>query len=389
VCRVLSNNDVCLSPMPRSQWQPPERSRAGGACSYSGDELVTSPSELELASITRHLRAMYSSRLLVAAVCHLEVFEQFGDGPQFASELRRRLGLKDRPANVLFPALCAMGLLEIEGSGRLSPTQVGRHLTSAVTPNLISYVGLEANDPGVVEMARRLKHDGPGGASEELSYVMEKESPSLMDDPETSRHLTLALAGRARHLSPLVARVLPRVAGHLLDVAGGTGLFAYEWLLNNPRSTATVFDRPQVLRVAAEFLDEFCRSGRAGADAVRQRVSFKPGNMLEDELPQADLILAASLFHDWPVETCEVLARRFAQVLRPGGELWVHDAFLNDEMDGPLAVTDYSAQLFWFTKGRAYSKREYRAWFSGAELQSTGKMVPTLMDYGLISARKA
>jgi hypothetical protein len=199
----------------------------------------------------------------------------------------------------------------------------------------------------------------------------------------------LALAGRAQQLSPLVARVLPQIAGHLLDVAGGTGLFSYEWLLNNPRASATVFDRPQVLGVAAEFLDRFCRSGRAGAGGVRQRVKFVPGNMLEDALPQADLILAASLFHDWPVETCEVLARRFAEALRPGGELWVHDAFLNDEMDGPLAVTDYSAQLFWFTKGRAYSKREYRAWFSAAKLISTGKMLPTLMDYGLLSARKA
>jgi hypothetical protein len=57
-------------------------------------------------------------------------------------------------------------------------------------------------------------------------------------------------------------------------------------------------------------------------------------------------------------------------------------------MDGPLAVTDYSAQLFWFTKGRAYSKSEYRAWLSGAELTSTGKSIPTLMDYGMLSARK-
>jgi hypothetical protein len=209
-----------------------------------------------------------------------------------------------------------------------------------------------------------------------------------MDDPETSRHLTLALAGRAQLLSPLVAGALPQVAGHLLDVAGGTGLFAYEWLLNNPRSTATVFDRPQVLTVAAEFLDQFCRSGRSGAEGVRQRVRLMPGNMLDDDLPRANLILAASLFHDWPVATCEALARRFAHVLEPGGELWVHDAFLNDEMDGPLAVTDYSAQLFWFTKGRAYSRNEYRAWFSAAELIASSEASPTRMDYGLIAARK-
>jgi hypothetical protein len=348
---------------------------------------MTSPSELDLAPITRHLRAAYSSRLLVAAVCHLKVFEQFADGPQSLLDLRQRLGLKDRPAKVLFPALCAMGLLQVDSSGRLSPTEQGRHLISAVIPNLVDYVGLEANDPGVIETVQRLKHDGPTRGAEELAYVMEKETRSLMDDPEASRQLTLALAGRARHLSPLVARALPRVEGHLLDVAGGTGLFAYEWLLNNPGSTASVFDRPHVLTVAAEFLDQFCRSGRKGAEGVKQRVEFIPGNMLEDELPRADVILAASLFHDWPEETCEALALRFADVLKSEGELWVHDAFLNDALDGPLAVTDYSAQLFWFTKGRAYSPNEYRAWFSRADLISTGKIIPTLMDYGLLSAR--
>jgi hypothetical protein len=349
---------------------------------------MTFSSELDLAPITRHLRAMYSSRLLVAAVCHLKVFEHFGDEPRSLLELRHRLGLEDRPVKVLFPALCAMGLLRVDRSGRLSPTEEGRHLTTALTPNLIDYVGLEANDPGVIEMFQRLKYDGPIRDSDELAYVMEKDSPSLMDDPQTSRHLTLALAGRAQLLSPLVARALPQVAGHLLDVAGGTGLFAYEWLLKNPRSTATVVDRPQVLAVAAEFLDQFCRSGRDGAEGVRQRVRLMPGNMLDDDLPRANLVLAASLFHDWPVATCEALARRFAEVLEPGGELWAHDAFLDDEMDGPLAVTDYSAQLFWFTKGRAYSRNEFRAWFSRAELISSSETTPTRMDYGLISARK-
>ncbi|MBC7923043.1 MAG: methyltransferase, partial [Ferruginibacter sp.] len=177
-------------------------------------------------------------------------------------------------------------------------------------------------------------------------------------------------------------------AGHLLDVAGGTGLFAYEWLLANPESTATVVDRPSVLAVAAEFLDAFCGGERAGARGVKERVELRPGDMLADELPRADVVLAASLFHDWPTETCDRLAHRFAEALRPGGELWVHDAFLNDDLDGPLAVTDYSAQLFWVTKGRAYSRREYRRWLSGAGLVTTEDYFSTGMDYGLIWARK-
>ncbi|MCX6218990.1 methyltransferase [Spirosoma sp.] len=340
------------------------------------------------APITRHLRAMFGSRLLLAAVHHLNVFETFSAGPLPLADLSRQLDLNERPAMTLFPALCAMGLLQWDENGRLALTELGRFLTVDHVPNLTGYTGLEKDDPGALEMAVRLKNDGPLQTDDGISFVKEGEGPSPMDDPELSRKFTLGLAGRARHLSPLVAANLPKREGHLLDVAGGTGFYTYEWLLANPTSTATLFDRPAVLAVAAELLDEFSQSGRPGAAQVKGRVTFQPGDMLTDELPQTDILLAASLFHDWPTSTCQLLANRFAAALRPGGELWVHDAFLNDTLDGPLAVTDYSAQLFWGTKGRCYSRTEYRAWFAEAGLEPTPATIPTQLDYSLIWARK-
>jgi hypothetical protein len=165
-------------------------------------------------------------------------------------------------------------------------------------------------------------------------------------------------------------------------------MYAYEWLLLNPDATATVFDRPEVLKVAAEFLEKLTQSGRPGAQNLKNRVRFQPGDMLTDALPENDLLLAASLFHDWPSDTCVQLTQRFAQALRPGGELWAHDAFLHDTLDGPLPVTDYSAALFSGTKGRAYSRGEYRQWFTQAGLQPTDEDFPTGLDYSLIRAIK-
>lgn len=338
--------------------------------------------------ITRHLRAMFGSRLLIAAVSHLNVFDELTDGPLPLPELSKRLQLAERPSMVLFPALCAMNLLEYDETGRLGLTESGCYLTRHQPINLTGYVGLEKDDPGVIEMVARLRNDGPLTALDGISYVKEGEGPSPMDDPGLARMLTMGLAGRARHLSPIVAGKLSKRDGHLVDVAGGTGYYTYEWLLQNPASTATIVDRPAVLTVASELLDEFVRSGRPGAGQVKSRVTFQPGDMLTDDLPPADILLAASLFHDWPTETCRLLAHRFAAAIRPGGELWVHDAFLNDTLDGTLAVTDYSAQLFWNTKGRVYSRREYRNWFTEAELVNTDQNLTTQMDYGLIWARK-
>lgn len=339
------------------------------------------------APITRHLRAMFGSRLLVAAVHHLNVFETLANESLSLDDLRIRLGLPERSAMVLLPALCAMGLLRHENH-RLSITPLGRFLTASHQPSLTGYTGLEKDDAGVVEMAVRLRNDGPLDAPTGISFVKDDDGPSPMDDPDLARQFTLGLSGRARYLAPLVAAHLPQRSGHLLDVAGGTGYFTFEWLLRNPTSTATLLDRPAVLTVAADLLDVFSRSGRPGADGVKERVTFLPGDMLTDDLPPTDLLLAASLFHDWPVPVCEALARRFAAALQPGGELWVHDAFLDDTLDGPMAVTDYSAQLFWGTKGRCYSRAEYQSWFTQAGLTPGTGTFPTQLDYGLIYARK-
>jgi hypothetical protein len=345
-------------------------------------------SHLELAPITRHLRAMAGSQLLIAAVHHFHVFEHLSKEPCSIEQLQAKLGLKERPAMVLFPALCAMQLLNFNTENKLFITELGKYLIESNQPNLISYVGLEKNNTGVLEITQLLRNDGPIDKVTGLSYVKEGDTPSVMDEEETARFFTLALAGRAQYLSPIVASKLPNKKAHLLDVGAGTGFYTYEWLLANPAATATVFDRPAVLTVAQEFLDSFSKSNRIGAASVKERVSFQAGDMLSDELPQADILLAASVFHDWPIETCIALAKRFAAAIRPGGELWVHDAFLNDNLDGPLAVTDYSAMLFMNTKGRVYSRKEYRNWFSQAGLTPTSENIPTLMDYGLISAYK-
>ena len=345
-------------------------------------------SQLDLAPITRHLRAMYGSRLLVAAVHPLAVFDTLRNGPLSLADLQQTLGLTERPAMVLFPALCAMGFLQYDSQNRLGLTESGAYLTQTQTPNLTGYVGLEKDDPGVLEMAVRLRNDGPLATPDGISFVKEGEGPSPMDDMALARYFTLGLSGRAQRLSPLVATNLTKSNGHLLDVAGGTGYYTYEWLLQNPTATATLLDRPAVLAVATELLEEFVQNGRPGAETIKDRVTFHPGDMLTDELPQTDVLLAASLFHDWPTETCRMLAHRFSAALRPGGTLWVHDAFLHDALDGPMAVTDYSAQLFWGTKGRCYSRAEYRSWFSEAGLLPASDTIPTQLDYGLIWAQK-
>jgi trans-aconitate methyltransferase len=189
----------------------------------------------------------------------------------------------------------------------------------------------------------------------------------------------MALAGRAKNVAPVLAArfPLPR-AEVLLDVAGGTGLYAIAWLQRHPRLRAIVWDRPEVLKVAAEM---------AAAHGVADRLECRPGDMFADAVPPADTVLLSNVLHDWDVPTCRRLVARLAGALPPGGRLLVHDVFLSDALDGPLPIALYSASLFSLTEGRAYSAAEYRAWLVDAGLRP-GSLVPTLVHCGVLPATK-
>jgi ubiquinone/menaquinone biosynthesis C-methylase UbiE len=201
-----------------------------------------------------------------------------------------------------------------------------------------------------------------------------------MEAEDSARRLTLALAGRAKNVAPALAEVVdaPRCQT-LLDLGGGTGIYSIALVQKNPRLRAIVFDRPDVLKVAAEFVAEYGVSGR---------VDLVAGDMFVDELPpDVDLVLLSNVLHDWDVPQCQDLIGRCADALPAGGRLLVHDVFLNDALDGPLPVALYSAALFCMTEGRAYSAAEYQGWLSAAGL-TTHTIVPTLVHCGVLPAQK-
>ena len=196
-----------------------------------------------------------------------------------------------------------------------------------------------------------------------------------MEQEEAARRLTLALAGRARNVAPVLAERVPLgPARTLLDVGGGTGLYSIAFLQKNPGLRAIVWDRPEVLKVTAEL---------AAAHGVADRLECRPGDMFADAAPPADVVLLSNVLHDWDVPECRVSISRCAAALPPGGRLLIHDVFLNDALDGPLPIALYSAALFCLTEGRAYSAAEYRGWLKEAGL------TPGLVDADADPLRRA
>ncbi len=340
------------------------------------------PPQQDPTAIFEHFRGSYGSELLTAAVAHFNVIGILADEAMDFDALRERLGLAERPAVVLVTALRAMGLLAKNARDQLALTPLAiEHLVPGAAFDVSDYIGLAAASPGVLEMVDRLRTNQPAGADQEqgAAYIYRKGVRSAMEQEDLARHFTLALAGRAKNVAPVMAQRVPLDdAKVLLDVGGGTGIYSIALLRRNPNLRAVVLDRPEVLKVASEFARDY---------GVEERLEFRQGDMFSDELPAADVVLLSNVLHDWDVPECQSLVAHCAERLPPGGWLLIHDVFLNDELDGPLPIALYSAALFTLTEGRAYSEAEYRGWLEAAGLD-VQRRIDTLIHCGVVVAVK-
>ncbi|PQJ29410.1 hypothetical protein [Rubritalea profundi] len=82
--------------------------------------------KIDLSPITRYLSDLNGSQILVAACCHLNIFEELSSEPQAFEVLQKNLGLKDRPMMVIFPVLNAMGLVYFHDNKDVVLTELGQ-----------------------------------------------------------------------------------------------------------------------------------------------------------------------------------------------------------------------------------------------------------------------
>lgn len=330
------------------------------------------------------VRWSYGSELLAAAISHFDLFALLTKKPLTFDEIAAELHISPRSANVMLVALRAMKLLDADPVGRLFPSPVAaEHFVPGGEFYMGDYVGLTSESAGVKNITQRLRTGKPVESSPDdkgVGFIFREGIESAMDHEASARRLTMALAGRARIVAPAVARNYPLpTARRLLDIGGGTGLYAIAFLRANPDLRAVVWDRAEVLKVASEMAAKY---------DVTDRLELIPGDMFADPIPPGcDRMLLSNILHDWDVPECHKLVTRFAMALPPGGQLLIHDVFLNDSLDGPLPVALYSAALFNITEGRAYSAAEYRAMLTSAGLKPRN-VVPTAVNCGVLAGMK-
>ncbi len=329
--------------------------------------------------ILRYRDGIFAVDLLTAAVAEFRIFDALREQRGTLAEICARFGWDERPADVLLTLCLANGLLEQEDGGAFKPSQLAlEHLCQGSPWDLTPYYGSLRDRPVVRDFVRVLKTGRPAHwagldeASDDWHGSMRKE--------DFARTFTEAMDCRGvflgKKLADAVADVLSG-ARSLLDVGGGSGVYACALAANAPRIGAVVLEQAPVDALAR---DRIARRG------LSDRVRVVTGDMFGDGWPSdCDVHLFSNVMHDWGrVEILSLLSRS-RETLARGGVVLIHEAFLDPDKRGPLPVAEYSCILAHSTQGRCYAWSEMEAFLAEAGFRSLGYR-PTGGDRGVIVA---
>lgn len=297
-------------------------------------------------TLLRARDGIYADDLLIAAVAHLDLFTALAEEPCDREGLAGRLRLAHRPADVMCTLFRAMDLLE--PGPTLRPTALAaEHLVRGSPFDLRPYLASLAQRPTCLGVLDVMRSDRPAPwASTADGRVWEDG----LDDEAFAATITAAMDARGTSLAPSMAAAIADLpATTVLDVAGGSGVYACALLEDRPAAQATILERPPVDAVARRLVT---------AAGYAERVTVVSGDMFVAVPEGHDLHLLSHTLHDWGEHDVRRLVERCFDALVPGGWLVDHDAHVNRDKTGPLPVARYSVLLMHTTAGKCWSVAE-------------------------------
>jgi SAM-dependent methyltransferase len=339
------------------------------------EHLLTEPATDPL-PLYRYRDGIVSADLLGAAIAHLAFFTWLADHPSTLGAICAHFEIHTRPADVMLTLFTAMGLVTQAGGCFHLTLRAREHLVTGSPWNLSPYYVSMKDRPQTLDMLKVLRTGKPANWG---SYDAQAWAQA-MERPDFAAQFTAAMDCRGTLLGPAMAKKLD-LAGRtaVLDIAGGSGIYACAIVARHPHLRAAVFDKPPVDRIAREAI---ARQG------CTEKVEVVAGDMFKDAWPQGfDVHLLSNVLHDWEEPAVRDLLARSHAALAPGGLLIIHDAFINTEKTGPLHVAEYSALLMQITEGKCYSLGEYRSYLPDAGFEWM-KYEATEVGRGFILAQR-
>jgi cyclopropane fatty-acyl-phospholipid synthase-like methyltransferase len=148
--------------------------------------------------------------------------------------------------------------------------------------------------------------------------------------------------------------------GRLLDLGGGSGVYARAILERAPGSRGVVADLESVLPVTRDHIEK-C--------SLTDRLETRPVDLttVEDLGGRYDVILLASILHMFAPQTVQDILGCCAETLNPGGCVVIRDYVLEDNRQDPEDGVLFDLMMLLATEGgRSYTRSDFETFLEEA-----------------------
>jgi len=340
------------------------------------DDLTAAPAT-DPTPIYRSRDELFADDMFIAALKGFDFFSWLDTTPSSVEGIASHFGFHARPVDVMTTLFVARGLLERRGDVLHLTALAREHLVSWSPWFLGPYFPKVTDRQIAIDLLEILRTDRPA------NYSSRKDTADWHKAMETeafAQEFIAAMDCRGQLAAQALAkRIDLRKRRRLLDIAGGSGIYACSLAAHFPELAASVLEKPPVDRIALRGIE------RRGFGS---RIDVVASDMLTDPLPAGyDVHLWSNVLHDWDVPIVRQLLAASAAALAPGGAIVIHDAFLNADKTGPAQIAAYSVLLMHVTQGRCFSVAEMAGWLAEAGFSAPIE-VPSAVGRSALIAKK-
>lgn len=261
------------------------------------------------AGIFYQMFQQYKETELLAAGIRLDVFSHL-TVETTAEEIAAAAGYDARNLGLFLDSLVSIGLLRKDGQRYGNTPETETFLVRQSPYYLGEYLLFWQKMTGLDNVEERVRQ-GP-----DRGVQTHNKGPQVYNFRELARLSAKEVyAGRVQSFLQMVSPLFaPDAPVRILDLGGGPGMLAIEFVNAFPAASGSIFEHPAVADIPAGFV-----AGRG----LGERLSVKQGDFTVDDIGGGyDLIIASGIM-DFAGDKPQALAEKMAGALKPGGYLYL------------------------------------------------------------------
>lgn len=302
--------------------------------------------------------AFQKSRTLLTAM-HFDVFTLIGERSLSAEDVANQLDFSIRGVERLLNALAALDIL-IKKDFKFSNTESSKTFLVQGSPD---YLGNMEHLSSLWDNWGDLNQAVATGEPVNHHEITEKDE-DWIEAYVSSNHWKACVES-----SDIIKMINLRDVNKVLDLGGGTGKYAVEFVKAKPNIEAVVFDFPNVISHTEKYI---------GKSGLTDRITTIGGDFHKDDLGSGyDMVVISNVVQYQSIWDNVKMLQKVYDSLNINGQLVIHDQIIDDDRKSPQRAALYALNMLINTKsGNCYTETDLwimmkEAWFKNIKRVDT------------------